>query len=157
MGLPPMEMDVWWSWHVSCMIVSWNKLNRTGVSKQPWQTPTVVLKNSPSWLFKRTALLEFSYSAWTTWSSPSSMLKLLMPCHRPASQTLSNVFLKPLWSCGTDHTGVEGSSLWWLDYLQICSTVLWPGLKPAFPLPANTSLGIQPVEDKSHDLAEMAG
>ena len=77
MGFPPIEMDVWWSWSVFCMIFPRNKLNRMGESKHPYRTPTVVLKNSPSWLSKRTALLEFSYSAWTTWTSPSSMLKLL--------------------------------------------------------------------------------
>ena len=55
MGLPPMEMDVWWPWGVSCMIISMNKLNRMGESKHSWQIPIIVLKNSPSWLFKRTA------------------------------------------------------------------------------------------------------
>ena len=40
-----------------------NKLNKMGESKHPWRTPAVVLKNSHSWLFNRTALLEFSYSA----------------------------------------------------------------------------------------------
>ena len=35
MGLPLMEMDVWWSWSVSCMIFSRNKLNRMGESKHP--------------------------------------------------------------------------------------------------------------------------
>ena len=64
MSLPPMEMDVWWSWSVSSVIFSRNKLNRMVESKHPWQTLTVVLKNFPSWLFKRTALLEFSCSAW---------------------------------------------------------------------------------------------
>ena len=34
-GLSPMEMDVWWSWSVSCMIFSGNKLNRMGESKHP--------------------------------------------------------------------------------------------------------------------------
>ena len=45
------------------MIFSGNKLNRMSKSKHPWQTATVVLRNSPSCLFKRTALLEFSFSA----------------------------------------------------------------------------------------------
>ena len=62
-GLPPIEMDVWWSWSASCMIIFRHKLIGMGKSKHPLWTPTVVLKNSPSWLFKRTALLEFSYSA----------------------------------------------------------------------------------------------
>ena len=62
-GLLPAEMDVWRLWSVSCIIFSRNKLNRMGEIKHPWQTPAVVLRNSPSWLFKGTALLEFSYSA----------------------------------------------------------------------------------------------
>ena len=61
MGLTLIKMDVWWSWRTSCRICSRTKLNGMGESKNPWQTPTVVLKNSPSWQFKRTALLEFSY------------------------------------------------------------------------------------------------
>ena len=65
MGLPPMEIAVWWSWSVSCMIFSRKKLNSMGESEHPCGTPTVVLKNSHSWLFKRTALLEFSCSIWT--------------------------------------------------------------------------------------------
>ena len=32
-GLPPTEMDVWWSWSVSYMIFSRNKLNRIDESK----------------------------------------------------------------------------------------------------------------------------
>ena len=35
MGLPPVEMDVWWSLSVFCTILSWNKLNRVGESKHP--------------------------------------------------------------------------------------------------------------------------
>ena len=50
MGLPPMGVDMWWSWSVSCMIFSRGKLNRMGESKHPWQTTTVVSKNSPGWL-----------------------------------------------------------------------------------------------------------
>ena len=71
--VPSMEMDMWWSW--SCVIFSRNKLNRMGESKHPWRTPTVILKNSPSWLFKRTAPLEFSYSAWMAWTRPSSVTR----------------------------------------------------------------------------------
>ena len=116
MALPPMGMDVWWSRSVSHMMSSRNKLNRMGESRHPWWTLTVVLKNSNSSLFKRTTLLEFSYSAWMAWSSaewleaalnglkqpwmawssPSSMLKLMRTCNRPACQTLSNAFSEPL-------------------------------------------------------------
>ena len=94
MGLPPMEMGVWWSWGVYCMIFFVNKLNRTGESKHPRWTPTVVLNNSLRWLLKRTALLKFSCSPWMAWTGSSSMLKLLRTCHRPAWQTLRNAFLK---------------------------------------------------------------
>ena len=41
MGLPTMETDVRWSWSVSCMIFSRNKLKRMGESKHPWWTLTV--------------------------------------------------------------------------------------------------------------------
>ena len=34
MGLPPVEIDVWWPWSVSCLIFSRNKLNRMGESKR---------------------------------------------------------------------------------------------------------------------------
>ena len=34
-GLPSIEMDVWWSRSVFCMIFSRNKLNRMGESKHP--------------------------------------------------------------------------------------------------------------------------
>ena len=100
-----------------------------GESNHIWRTPTVVLKNSPSWLFKSTALLEFPYSAWIAWTRPSSMLQLLNICYRPACQTLSNAFLKPMkmwdrscWCC-------RCFSMTWP--LNICSTALRPGLKPA--------------------------
>ena len=92
MGLPPMEMDVWWSWSVSCwssLGTGWT-LSRMGESRYPWRAPVVVLKNSPSWLCNWTALLELLYSAWMAWTSPSSLSKLLRTCHRPARQTLMN-------------------------------------------------------------------
>ena len=53
-GLSPMEIDVWWSWSVTCLILSRNKLNRMSESKLPWWTPTVFLEKSSSWMFKRT-------------------------------------------------------------------------------------------------------
>ena len=127
MGLPPMEMDVC---SISCMLFSTNKLNRMGESKHPWRT-SVVLKNSPGWLFKRTALLEISYSAWMAWASPSCMLKLLRTCQWPACQTLSNAFLKSLklWNrsrwCRRCFTVMT-------RFLKICFTVFRPGLKPAW-------------------------
>ena len=38
MGLLSMEMDMWWSRCVSCMIFYRNKLNRMGESEHPQQT-----------------------------------------------------------------------------------------------------------------------
>ena len=35
-GLPPMEMAVWWSWSVSCLICR-NKLNRMGEKRHSWR------------------------------------------------------------------------------------------------------------------------
>ena len=93
--------------------------------------------NSISWLFKRTALLEFSYSAWMVWTRPSSVFKLLGTCQRPTCQTLSNAFLKSV--------KLQNRSRWccrcffiMTQLLRICSTVLWPGLKPACS-PASSS------------------
>ena len=125
-----MYRDVWWSWSVFCMIFSREKLNRVSESKHHWRTPIVVLRNSPSWLFKRTALLEFSCSSSMAWTGPSSMLTLLRTRHRPASQTLSNIFLKSknlwnrsCWCC---------SCFFMMPRLsKICSTVLRLGLKLA--------------------------
>ena len=131
LGLPQMAMDVWWSWIVSCMIFSRNRSNRMGESKHPWRTPIIVWKNSPIWLLKRTTLLDFSYSAWMAWISPSFVLKLLRTCDTPECQTLSNACLKSmkLWNrsswCFSTTTRL----------LKICYTVLGPGLKPACSLP----------------------
>ena len=35
MGLQPMEMDVWWSWSLSCMMFSTNRLNRMSENEHP--------------------------------------------------------------------------------------------------------------------------
>ena len=43
-----------WSSRESCIILSKNMLNKTGDSKQPCLTPTVVLKYIPIWLFNST-------------------------------------------------------------------------------------------------------
>ena len=134
-GLPPMEMDVWWSWSVFCIIFSRNKLNRMGEtesSKHLLWTPNIVLKNTPSLLFMRIALLEFSCSAQMalSWTSPSAMLMLLRTWRRSVCQTLSNAFLKAImlwnrlcWSCSSSFM------MTWL--LKVCSTVLQSCLKPA--------------------------
>ena len=111
-----------------CML---NKLNRMDESKHRWRTPTVVSKNSLGWLFKRTALPEFSHSAWMSWASPSSMFKLLWTSHRPARQTLPNAFFKSMklwnrsrWCCRCFSMMTR--------LLNNCSTVLRPGVKPTF-------------------------
>ena len=40
--LPPMEMDVWWPWSVSCMIFFRNKSNRMDESKHPRRIPLLL-------------------------------------------------------------------------------------------------------------------
>ena len=118
MDLLPMEMDVWWSWRVSYMIVSKNKLNRMGESNHPWRTPTGVLKNSFSWLLKRTAMLEFSFSAWMARTSPSSLLKPL------ASFLLATSEGRPGMSDVSPLSGISGLSFWF--HFAISSLVLLP-------------------------------
>ena len=125
--LPPMEMDVWWSWSVSYMIFSGNKLNKMGESKHPWWISTGALKNSPSWLFKRTALLEFSYTdVVPDWLEP--VLPLCCSLWGPATGLLARLCQTSswsLWSCGTEHAGVVGGSLSWLKYWRsvlLCSS-----------------------------------
>ena len=97
MGLPLMEMDVWWPWSVSCMIFSRNKLNRMGESKHPWRTLFVVLKNWRSWLFHGTLLQNFHvvpewlglvlHPCWSFWG-PAACL------HNRLCQTPSNASAK---------------------------------------------------------------
>ena len=157
MSLPPVEMDVWWSCRVFCMTIYRNRLDRMIESKHPWRTRTVVLKNSPSWLFEKTALLEFSCSAWMAWISPSSVLKFLRTCHKPASYTLSNFFLKSMkmwnrssWCCRCFSMMTQLLKAW--------PTVLRTGLKPACSSTYQQflSLGLELVENNSvHKLAGM--
>ena len=49
-------------------------LMSTGERKQPCRKPNVVLKNSPLWLFNRTALSVSLFSMCMTLANPSSML-----------------------------------------------------------------------------------
>ena len=125
-GLPPIEINVWWPQSVSRMILSRNKVNRMGESKYPWRTPILLL---PWRTFfadcsrGRTALLEFSYSIRMAWISFISTLKFLRTCNRPACQTLSNAFLKSmkLWNRSR---GCCGCLSMMTRPLKICSTVL---------------------------------
>ena len=98
MGLLPIEMDEWWSWNVSCMIFSRNKLNWMGKSKHPWRIPTLVWKNSPIADCWR-GLQCWSSHAVPEWLEPVLPLCWsLRTCHRPARQTLSNFYT----SCSTE-------------------------------------------------------
>ena len=100
MSLPPVELEMWLSWSVSCLIFSTNKMNRMGESKHPRRTPTIVLKNSSGWQLKRTA--HWSSHIVPEWLEPVLPLcwSLWWPCHRRARQTLSCVPSWSLWSCG---------------------------------------------------------
>ena len=114
-GLLPMEMDMWWSWSVSCMIFSRNKLNRISESRHPWRT------HISSW---RTPRADYS-GRFLCWSS-YIVLERLEPVPRQcwsfwaaATGLLARLCQKPswsLWSCGTDRDSVVGASLWWLEY-----------------------------------------
>ena len=84
MGLPLMEMDVWWFWSVSCMIFSRNKLNRMG---------------------GRTHIADCSGGhCWSSHIATATGLHARL-CQTPSGS---------LCSCGTDHSGVVHASLWWL-------------------------------------------
>ena len=82
MGLPRMVV---WSWSICCIILSRKRLNNSGESKQPCLTPSVVLKKFPTWLFKITALVAWSYRACMTSISPLSTLRPFWTCHKPNS------------------------------------------------------------------------
>ena len=59
-GLPPIETDGVKFWRVSLTIfLLGNKLKRTKKRRQPCFTPAGVLKYSPTWLSRQTALLAF--------------------------------------------------------------------------------------------------
>ena len=167
MGLRPMEIHAWCSWSVSCTTVSRNKLNRIVESEHPWHKSIAVFKDSPSWGFKRTALLEFPNTSWIAWTSLSSAMTLLKTCHNPACQTVSNAFLKSkkLWN--------RSRICWVLLYddsimedLFYCAGPRKPGLNPAcfiylfiylFILCQQfLSLGLGSIkENLEHDLAGM--
>ena len=59
-GLPPMEIVEVWSWRVSCIILSRNRLKSVEESMHPCLTPMVIWKNLPNWLFRRTVLVAWS-------------------------------------------------------------------------------------------------
>ena len=80
-------------------------------------------------------MLEFSCSAWMARTSPSSILKLLRTCHRPACQTFSHTFLKSMKFWNRQHWCCRCFSV----IFKICSTVLRPGLKPAWSSASSSS------------------
>ena len=96
MGLPPMEMDVWLSWSVFCMIFSRNKWTgwvrvsiREGHLLLSWETP---LADFLTVLHFRSSHVNSALMAWT---SPFSMLKSSLR----------------LWTRGIDRAGVVCASL----------------------------------------------
>ena len=139
MGLLPMEMNEWCSWSVSCMISARNNLNRMGESKYPRRTPTVVLETSLSCLFK-------VLHCWSSLIVPEWLELVFQLCWSfwgPATGLHARLCQTPswsLWSCRTDRTGVVVASLWWLKCRRsFCSTVLQPGLKPAYSSASSSS------------------
>ena len=125
MYLPPTEMDVWWSWTVSCMIFSGNKCNRMGESKHPWRTPTVVWRTPLANC--STGLHCWSFHRVPEWLEP--VLPLYWNFWRLATDLHDRLCQTPslsLWNCGTDHAGVVGASLWWLNYWRsvLCSSLV---------------------------------
>lgn len=59
MGLPSMDMELWNSSSASSMMFFKKMVNKTRKRRQPWRTPTGVLKGSPILLLIRAALLAF--------------------------------------------------------------------------------------------------
>ena len=118
MGLPPIEMDLWWSWCVSCMISSRNKLNGMGESKRPdghlllsWRTPVADCSRGlhfwishivPEWLEPVLPL------CWSFWGPATGLHARL--CQTPSWS---------LWSCGTDHADIVGASLRCFDFWRL--------------------------------------
>ena len=87
-------------------------------------------KFSPSWLLKRTALLQFFYSAWMAGPSPSSVLKLLRTCTGLKPDSAKRI----LEACRVRNSWLRwyGSCFSMMNrLLKICCAVLWPGLIPA--------------------------
>lgn len=60
MSPPPLKTNVWWSWGASLMMLSRYMLKRTGDSKHPWPTITVVWNNPTGCSLKITTLLRCS-------------------------------------------------------------------------------------------------
>ena len=125
-----------WSWSVSCMIFSRNKLKRMNESIPnghlvfSWRTPLANCSKGlhcwssrivPHWLEPVLPL------CWSFWGPATGVHARLCQTHTWR-----------LWSCGTDHAGVMDASLWWLDYRRSvlsCSGLVWNllDLLPAVP------------------------
>ncbi|KAH3840305.1 hypothetical protein DPMN_113752 [Dreissena polymorpha] len=46
-GLPLMEMEVWLTWGLTCIIFSMKLIRIMGKNRQPRRTPTYVMRKSP--------------------------------------------------------------------------------------------------------------
>ena len=123
MGLPPVEIDVWWPLSVSCMIFCWNSWTgwvRVGFPDRhlllSWKTSVADCSRGPHcWISHIVPeRLEPDLSlCWRFWGPATGLYVRL--CQMPSWR---------LWSCGIDHTGVIGASLWWLYHWRsvlLCS------------------------------------
>ena len=127
-----------------------------GETKHSKHTSAVLFKNPSGWLFKRSAQLEFSCSAWLSRTSSSTVLKLLRTCHRPTCEILSNIFLKSTmwwnrshWCCRCFFV-----MIWLLKICLLCSS-LGPCLQQAGkvqPLPVAPTGGANPKITRTHGL-----
>lgn len=149
MGLPPIEMEVLWSGWAFYMMFARYRLKRTGDSKHPnpWQTLTVILKKSPSRLFRSTALFAFSvfqivYQNWKYFESyqdlsriifeyrtfksiPTGLTSFQGQSHWIRSNRKNVNFSRKrsyLYACNSHHLKVFSSSWKWLLIVRTHST-----------------------------------
>ena len=91
MGLPPMEMDAWWPWSISCMRFSRNKLNRMcemsvldGHLLLSWRTPLADCSRG--------------LHSWSSHRVPKWLQPVLPPCLSlwgPATGLLAKIYQTP--------------------------------------------------------------
>ena len=95
-----MEMDVWWSWSVSCMIFSWNKLNSSEayntlkpVTKAQKHKSAVIEDSSGNILTESTAVLnrwtEYTAVAYTNYELPPDATSLHQSNQTPTQEAKS--------------------------------------------------------------------